>query len=79
LRIVVAYPGLGQTDDDPRHQPVGHLKGTIVFDGIEFTHDLKKIGAVRRKVGTVFQKNCTHAPILVRKAPKNQCADPAIR
>lgn len=57
-----------------------HQKGEIIVDGIEISHDLKNIEAVRREVGMVFQhfnlfphltvlENCTLAPIWVRKMP----------
>jgi general L-amino acid transport system ATP-binding protein len=60
-----------------------HQKGKIVVDGIELTHDLKKIDEIRREVGMVFQhfnlfphltilENCTLAPINVRKTPKRE-------
>ena len=60
-----------------------HQKGKIVVDGIELTHDLKKIDEIRREVGMVFQhfnlfphltilENCTLAPIWVRKMPKKE-------
>src|SRR5688572_24823045 len=32
-----------------------HQRGTIVVDGIELTNGLKKIDAIRREVGMVFQ------------------------
>ena len=55
-----------------------HQSGRIVVDGVELTHDLKKVDEVRREVGMVFQhfnlfphltvlENCTLAPIWVRK------------
>ncbi|WP_293550625.1 amino acid ABC transporter ATP-binding protein [Parvibaculum sp.] len=58
-----------------------HDKGRITVDGVELTEDLKRIDAVRREVGMVFQQfnlfphmtvldNCTLAPIWVRKMPK---------
>ena len=57
-----------------------HQQGEIIVDGIEISHDLKNIEAVRREVGMVFQhfnlfphltvlENCTLAPIWVRKMP----------
>jgi general L-amino acid transport system ATP-binding protein len=67
-----------------------HQKGQIFVDGIELTHDLKKIDEVRREVGMVFQhfnlfphltilQNCTLAPIWVRKMPKKQAEEAAMR
>ena len=58
-----------------------HQKGQIIVDGIELSHDLKKIDEIRREVGMVFQhfnlfphltilENCTLAPIWVRNLPK---------
>ncbi len=66
-----------------------HQKGKIFVDGIELTHDLKKIDEVRREVGMVFQhfnlfphltilENCTLAPIWVRKLPKKQAEEIAM-
>ncbi len=60
-----------------------HQKGQILVDGIELTHDLKRIEEIRREVGMVFQhfnlfphltvlENCTLAPIWVRKMPKRE-------
>jgi general L-amino acid transport system ATP-binding protein len=60
-----------------------HQEGTIIVDGTELTHDLKKIDRVRSEVGMVFQQfnlfphlsvleNCTLAPIWVRKMPKDE-------
>jgi general L-amino acid transport system ATP-binding protein len=67
-----------------------HQKGHIVVDGIELTNDLKKIDEVRREVGMVFQhfnlfphltvlENCTLAPIWVRKMPKAEAEDVAMK
>lgn len=67
-----------------------HQKGQILVDGIELTHDLKKIDEVRREVGMVFQhfnlfphltilENCTLAPIWVRKLPKKQADEIAMQ
>jgi len=58
-----------------------HQEGRIVVDNVELTDDLKRIDAVRREVGMVFQQfnlfphmtvleNCTLAPIWVRKMPQ---------
>ncbi len=59
-----------------------HQQGKIVVDGVELTNDVKKIDAVRREVGMVFQhfnlfphlsvlENCTLAPIQVRRMRKS--------
>ena len=67
-----------------------HQKGRIIVDGVELTSDLKKIDEVRREVGMVFQhfnlfphltilENCTLAPIWVRKVPKDEAEQTAMR
>ena len=56
-------------------------RGEIVVDGLALTKDVKRVEAIRRDVGMVFQhfnlfphltvlENCTLAPIHVRKMPK---------
>ena len=58
-------------------------RGRIIVDGVELTEDPKRILAVRRDVGMVFQQfnlfphltvlqNCTLAPIWVRHMPKRE-------
>jgi general L-amino acid transport system ATP-binding protein len=67
-----------------------HQKGQIVVDGIELTNDLKKIDEIRREVGMVFQhfnlfphltimENLTLAPIWVRKMPKKDAEELALK
>ena len=67
-----------------------HQEGSIVVDGIELTEDTKHINDVRREVGMVFQhfnlfphltvlENCTLAPIWVRKTPKREAEETAMR
>ena len=67
-----------------------HQKGDISVDGIELTNDLKKIDEIRREVGMVFQhfnlfphltvlENCTLAPIWVRKMPKKDAEEVAMK
>jgi general L-amino acid transport system ATP-binding protein len=67
-----------------------HQKGRIIVDGIELTNDLKRIDEVRRDVGMVFQhfnlfphltilENCTLAPIWVRKMPKKDAEEVAMK
>ena len=65
-------------------------RGRVVVDGIELTDDPKQIEAVRRDVGMVFQQfnlfphltvleNCTLAPIWVRRMPKKDAEELAMR
>jgi len=60
-----------------------HQKGQIFVDGIELTHDIRNIEAVRMETGMVFQQfnlfphlttlqNVTLAPIWVRKWKKQE-------
>ena len=67
-----------------------HQKGSINVDGIELTNDLKNIDAIRREVGMVFQhfnlfphltvlENCTLAPIWVKKVPKREADEVAMK
>ncbi len=67
-----------------------HQKGRIFVDGIELTSDLKKIDEIRREVGMVFQhfnlfphltvlENLTLAPIWVRKMPKKDAEELAMK
>jgi general L-amino acid transport system ATP-binding protein len=67
-----------------------HQRGRIVVDGTELTADLRRIDEVRRDVGMVFQhfnlfphltvlENCTLAPIWVRKLPKREADEIAMK
>ena len=67
-----------------------HQKGRIIVDGVELTDDLKRIDEVRRDVGMVFQhfnlfphltilENCTLAPIWVKKMPKKEAEEIAMK
>jgi general L-amino acid transport system ATP-binding protein len=67
-----------------------HQKGRILVDGIELMEDLKKIDEIRREVGMVFQhfnlfphltvlENLTLAPIWVRKVPKLEADEIAMK
>jgi general L-amino acid transport system ATP-binding protein len=66
-----------------------HQRGQIVVDGIELTHDVRNIAAIRSEIGMVFQQfnlfphlsvlsNVSLAPIWVRKWPKNQAEQVAM-
>ena len=67
-----------------------HQKGKIVVDGIELSENTKNIEQIRAEVGMVFQQfnlfphlsildNCSLAPIWVRKMPKKQAEELALR
>jgi general L-amino acid transport system ATP-binding protein len=63
-----------------------HQRGQIIVDGIELTHDVRNIAAIRSEIGMVFQlfnlfphlsvlQNVTLAPIWVRKWPKEKAEE----
>ncbi|MDE0810120.1 MAG: amino acid ABC transporter ATP-binding protein [Alphaproteobacteria bacterium] len=67
-----------------------HQSGQIIVDGTELTDNLKNIEAVRSEVGMVFQSfnlfphlnimdNLTLAPTLVRKQPKKDAEERAMK
>ena len=67
-----------------------HQRGDITVDGILLTDNIKNIAEIRREVGMVFQQfnlfphltvleNCTLAPIWVRKLPKDEAEEVAMR
>ena len=67
-----------------------HQQGTIIVDGTELTQDLKNIEIIRSEVGMVFQQfnlfphltaleNLTLAPIWVRKTPKAEAEEMAMK
>ena len=67
-----------------------HQRGVIRVDGVELTRDLKSVDEVRREVGMVFQsfnlfphltvlENCALAPIWVRKTPKREAEELAMK
>jgi general L-amino acid transport system ATP-binding protein len=60
-----------------------HQRGQIIVDGIELSHDVRNIAAIRSEIGMVFQsfnlfphltvlQNVTLAPIWVRKWPREK-------
>ena len=67
-----------------------HQNGTIIVHGTELTNDLKNIDIIRKNVGMVFQQfnlfphlsivdNCTLAPIWVKKMPKKEAEELALK
>ena len=67
-----------------------HQEGNIVVDGNELTEDTKDIEKIRAEVGMVFQQfnlfphlsildNCTLAPIWVKKTPKKEAEEQAMK
>ena len=67
-----------------------HQRGEIIVDGIALTSNLKNIAEIRREVGMVFQhfnlfphltvlENCTLAPIWVRKMPREDAEQIAMK
>ena len=67
-----------------------HQEGSIVVDGTELTEETKNIEQIRAEVGMVFQQfnlfphlsildNCTLAPIWVKKLPKKDAEELALK
>jgi len=67
-----------------------HQEGDIIVDGIQLTHDVRNIEAIRRETGMVFQQfnlfphltviqNVTLAPIQVRKKKKKEAEEQAMQ
>ncbi|OOZ37613.1 amino acid ABC transporter ATP-binding protein [Solemya velesiana gill symbiont] len=67
-----------------------HQRGQIIVDGTELTDDIKHIDQVRKEVGMVFQhfnlfphltvlENCCLAPIWVRKMPRKEAEEAAMK
>lgn len=67
-----------------------HQQGSIIVGDTELTDDLKNIEQVRKEVGMCFQhfnlfphltvlQNCTLAPIWVKKMPKDEAEDIAMK
>jgi general L-amino acid transport system ATP-binding protein len=65
-------------------------QGQVVVDGIELSHDLRNIDAIRREVGMVFQQfnlfphltvlqNITLAPLWVRRWPQARAQEVAMQ
>jgi len=63
-----------------------HQRGQIIVDGMELTHDVRNIAAIRSEIGMVFQlfnlfphlsvlQNITLAPIWVRKWSKAEAEE----
>ncbi|MFN2189272.1 MAG: amino acid ABC transporter ATP-binding protein [Candidatus Promineifilaceae bacterium] len=66
-----------------------HQQGDIIIGGIELTHDIRNIEAIRSEVGMVFQQfnlfphltaiqNITLGPIWVRRLPKKEADERAM-
>ena len=67
-----------------------HQEGNIIVDGIELSENTKNIEQIRAEVGMVFQQfnlfphlsildNCTLAPIWVKKMPKREAEELAMK
>ena len=67
-----------------------HQKGKIIVDGTELSENTKNIEKIRAEVGMVFQQfnlfphlsildNCTLAPIWVKKMPKKEAEELAMK
>jgi general L-amino acid transport system ATP-binding protein len=66
-----------------------HQEGDIIVDGIELSHDIRNIEAIRSEVGMVFQQfnlfphltalqNVTLGPIWVRRTPRKEADEKAM-
>jgi general L-amino acid transport system ATP-binding protein len=67
-----------------------HQEGTIIVDGIELSHDVRNIAAIRSEIGMVFQQfnlfphltvmeNVTLAPRFVRHQPRREAEEIALQ
>jgi general L-amino acid transport system ATP-binding protein len=67
-----------------------HQEGQIVVDGIELSHDVRNIAAIRSEIGMVFQQfnlfphltvmqNVTLAPRYVRRQPRREAEQIALQ
>ena len=66
-----------------------HQEGDIIVDGIELSHDIRNVEAIRSEVGMVFQQfnlfphltalqNVTLGPIWVRRMPRSEANERAM-
>ncbi len=66
-----------------------HQEGDIIVDGIELSHDIRNVEAIRSEVGMVFQQfnlfphltalqNVTLGPIWVRRMPRSKANERAM-
>ncbi len=67
-----------------------HQEGTIIVDGIELSHDVRNIAAIRSEIGIVFQQfnlfphltvleNISLAPRFVRRQPRREAEELAFQ
>lgn len=67
-----------------------HQAGDIIVDGVTLNDDIRNLDAIRQEVGMVFQsfnlfphltvlQNCTLAPIWVKKMPKHEAEEIAMK
>src|SRR5690606_18411738 len=67
-----------------------HQEGRIIVDGIELSHDVRNIAAIRREIGMVFQQfnlfphltvlqNITLAPMKVRRRSREEAEAKAMQ
>jgi general L-amino acid transport system ATP-binding protein len=67
-----------------------HQEGTIIVDGIELSHDVRNIAAIRSEIGMVFQQfnlfphltvleNVSLAPRFVRRQPRRAAEEIALQ
>lgn len=67
-----------------------HQEGDIIVDGVTLNDDIRNLDAIRQEVGMVFQsfnlfphltvlQNCTLAPIWVKKMPKGEAEEIAMK